>query len=551
MIAEPLGAQSGFFVLAFIDRGPLPRALAPNLEGVHDLEQELALTRERLQATIDELEINNEEMKSANEEYQSVNKELQSTNEELETSKEEMQSINEELQTVNAELNSKNDSLLRLNSDLKNFLDSTDIATIFLDSRLRIASFTPAMTDLFHLRESDYGRPVSEIASRFEYGEIADNVERVLRTLSAREKEVTTSEDRTFVMRIRPYRRLDNVIDGVVITFIDVTDRKRLETERALRSAIVTGSSDAVISVDSKGLITSWNTGAERLYGHSSAEAIGRDVEMIVPSGRRSGEFDLRTQISRGEEVADYDTMGQRKDASTVDVSISLSPIRSGAGAIVGASLIAREIGERVRHGKRQDMLVQELNHRVKNTLAMVQSIASQTFTEKSDPEAFQEAFQRRMGALSRTHNLLADGDWNGSAIRDILRTETAPYDDGEDRVLAAGPDVRLTPSASLALGMAFHELATNAAKYGALSLPAGQVRVDWRIENSGGERRLALDWQESQGPPVSQPTHRGLGSRLIERGLAHQLDGATELRFEPAGLRFVLQASLTSIEAP
>jgi two-component system CheB/CheR fusion protein len=168
LVAEPVGGgDGGFCVLAFIDRGRAPPATTPSHEGVHDLEQELALMRERLQASVDELEISNEEMKSANEEYQSVNEELQSTNEELETSKEEMQSINEELQTVNTELNAKNDALLRLNSDLKNFLDSTEIATLFLDAQLRVSNFTPAMTDLFHLRESDYRRPVTEIATRF------------------------------------------------------------------------------------------------------------------------------------------------------------------------------------------------------------------------------------------------------------------------------------------------------------------------------------------------------------------------------------------------
>ena len=185
-------------MLAFVDRGVTSTAVAGN-DDIHDLERELALTRERLQASVDELETNNEEMKSANEEYQSVNEELQSTNEELETSKEEMQSINEELQTVNAELNAKNDALLRLNSDLKNFLDSTEIATLFLDSHLRVTNFTPAMTDLFHLRESDFGRAVTEIASRFEYDGLADDVARVLRTLSVIEREVTTSIARAFI----------------------------------------------------------------------------------------------------------------------------------------------------------------------------------------------------------------------------------------------------------------------------------------------------------------------------------------------------------------
>lgn len=551
LVAEPVGdGESGFCVLAFLDRGPAPPVPATTDKGIEALERELALTRERLQASVDELEVNNEEMKSANEEYQSVNEELQSTNEELETSKEEMQSINEELQTVNAELNAKNDSLMRLNSDLKNFLDSTEIATLFLDSQLRVTNFTPAMTGLFHLRESDYGRPITEIAPRFAYADLADDVARVLRTLSIVEREVTTSAARAFMMRIRPYRRLDNVIEGVVVTFTDVTDRKQLDAERALRSEMVVSSGDAIIGLDSKGMIVSWNLGAQMLYGYSSAKAIGRHVELIVPVGRRVAELDFRARINRGELLENYDTVGQREDGSEVDISVSISPVRDGANAITGASLIVRNITERVRAKERQAMLLQELNHRVKNTLATVQSIASQTLSDEPDPKAFREAFQNRLAAMSRTHNLLSDGDWRGSPLLDVLLAETAPYANGSDRVTVEGPNIRLTPSASLALGMAFHELATNAAKYGGFSVPVGRVRVQWHVENGEGERRLRLEWRESNGPAVTLPKRRGLGSRLIERGLAHQLNGTAQLRFERLGVHFILEAPLASIEA-
>src|SRR3546814_356087 len=160
----------------------------------------------------DLLEGSNEELKSANEEYQSVNEEFQSTNEELETSKEEQQSVNEELQTVNAELNSKNEALGRANSDLLNLFESTQIATLFLDNDLRIKSFTPAMTDIFHLRDGDRGRPITEIVARLTYGDLKRDVKKVLRTLSVIEQEVRIPHDgATFIMRIRPYRTVDNV----------------------------------------------------------------------------------------------------------------------------------------------------------------------------------------------------------------------------------------------------------------------------------------------------------------------------------------------------
>ena len=226
-------------------------------------------------------------MKSSNEEYLSVNEELQSTNEELETSKEEMQSINEELQTVNAELSSKNEALVRANSDIKNLLDSTQVATLFLDRQLRINGFTPAMTGLFHLRDSDRGRPVTEIVSRVGYSEVGHDAARVLRDLSVVEREVHTADDAsTFLMHIRPYRRLDDVIDGVVLTFFDITDRKRHEQDRATLAAIVDSTQDAVIGHTLNGTITSWNKAAERIFGYTAAEAVGKPLAMLIPPNK-------------------------------------------------------------------------------------------------------------------------------------------------------------------------------------------------------------------------------------------------------------------------
>jgi two-component system CheB/CheR fusion protein len=230
LAVEPVpDSDAGLCVVAFIDRKP-DGADRPSPQAksrpVAALEKELQITRERLEATVDQLETSNEEMKSSNEEFQSVNEELQSTNEELETSKEELQSINEELETVNAELNSRNVTLLRLNSDLKNLLDSTQIATLFLDHQLRIRNFTPPLAEILHVRESDNGRPVTDIASRLAYDDLAADASRVMRDLTIVEREVTTKDGATFLMRVRPYRTVENAIDGVVVTFVDITDRK-------------------------------------------------------------------------------------------------------------------------------------------------------------------------------------------------------------------------------------------------------------------------------------------------------------------------------------
>ncbi|MHC2256099.1 two-component system CheB/CheR fusion protein [Bradyrhizobium embrapense] len=229
-VQDGLAGQRNFVVL-FKD-GPVrsderaesnPNALV-RTEHVERLESELRATRERLQATIEELESTNEELKSSNEEYQSLNEELQSANEELETSREELQSVNEELTTVNGELAHRVQELTRATSDLKNFLESTQIATVFLDNELKVMNFTPAITQLLHLVETDVGRPIAHIKARIPIEELYDDVRRVLRTLASVERELTAPDTGTrYIVRILPYRSIDNFIAGVVITFIDVT----------------------------------------------------------------------------------------------------------------------------------------------------------------------------------------------------------------------------------------------------------------------------------------------------------------------------------------
>jgi two-component system CheB/CheR fusion protein len=242
IVIEPVGEGDDptAFVVLFQDAGDLPdaaahRAGATTDEHVERLEAELRLTKDRLQATIEELESTNEELKSSNEEYQSINEELQSANEELETSKEELQSVNEELQTVNSELAHRVSDLARANSDLKNLLESTQIATIFLDNDLRVRSFTPAATEVFHLLESDLGRPIEHLGARITYPELADDVRSVLSKLGNAQREVQSRDGAHYIARVHPYRSVDNFIAGAVLTFLDVTTTVRAEA--ALRES--------------------------------------------------------------------------------------------------------------------------------------------------------------------------------------------------------------------------------------------------------------------------------------------------------------------------
>jgi len=426
VIAEPL-AEAGLCVIAFRDDGVRASATksraASQAAATDVLEHELQTMQAQLQTTIDELETTNEERRSATEEYQSANEELQSSNEELETSKEEMQSINEELQTVNTEVMIKNDTLTHLNADLKNLLDSTEIATSFLDRDLRIKSFTPKMTDIFNLRTSDRGRPITDITSMLGYDDIEDDARKVLHDLSVIEREVQIKHHgMSFLMRMRPYRTMDNVVDGVVITFMDINDRKKLE--------------------------------------------------------------------------------------------------------------------------ETQDLLVRELNHRIKNLFAVTNGVVALSARSATDPKAMAAAIRGRLDALARAHELIipALSGTNQAArqtasLDGLVSAITSPYraQAGEhERFHYEGPAVPLGGQAVTSLALVLHELATNATKYGALSLPEGHIAVTWSVDAGN----LVMHWDEKSGPAVSGvPQNHGFGSLLARRSIEGQLGGALTYDWRLQGL--------------
>lgn len=227
----------------------------------------------------------------------------------------------------------------------------------------------------------------------------------------------------------------------------------------------------------------------------------------------------------------------QRKpgsDLETVYLNFIYQPIRDASGAVAGIFVQGHDVTETVRSTERQKLMIDELNHRVKNTLATVQSIAMQTARSHGDPRTFAEGFQARLLALSHTHDLLTRSHWEGADLSDILQHETEAH--GSNRVSLTGPRVALAPASALSLGMIFHELATNAAKYGALSAPDGRVMVDWSVADQT-RPRLELVWREVDGPPITSPERKGFGSRLIERNVRHDLAGEVELDYASGGL--------------
>jgi two-component system CheB/CheR fusion protein len=443
---EPLpdGNDDPLFLVVFEDVGPplapeeATRSHAAREDGtVEHLETELRETRERLQSTIEEYETAVEELKSANEELVSVNEELQSTNEELETAKEEQQSVNEELHTINAELNVKLEELDRANADLKNLFESTQIATIFLDRHLVIRSFTPAVTTLFNLIPTDRGRPLTDIANQLDGVELRGDIQRVLDTREPFERRVSgrAAKGAHFLMRILPYRAVDNTIDGVLVTFVDVTN---------------------VVSAE-----------------------------------------------------------------------------------------------------ENQRLLIAELNQRMRSMLSVVIGLVMQSAGRAPDLRTFTDRLLARLHALAGTYGLMSRDNWAPVGLRELVRHELEPYVLGDDRsrVVVEGARVSLAPKAALAFGMAFHELATNAAMHGALLEPNGRVEVSWEVDNrdngsrsngsdGAGGQRLVVRWREAGGPEIPMVTPpQGFGTELLRRLLNDEMDGEASIEFGPDGVRAELSA--------
>jgi two-component system CheB/CheR fusion protein len=374
-------------------------------------------------------------------------------------------------------------------------------------------------------------------------------VAKVLRTLGVIEHEVRIAQDETvFVMRIRPYRSVDNVIDGVVITFNDITERKRHEEAQARLAAIVESSQDAIIGHAFDGAITSWNAGAEAIFGYTAAEAIGKPFATLIPENQKDEVPQILDKLKRGERVDHFEIDRVRKDGKKLDVSLAISPIKDSRGKMIAAATIARQFTERKAAEEHKNVLMAELDHRVKNTLMVITSLIAQTAKSVDSPRQFAQIIEGRIQALSRVHNLLNQNDWDRAALRDVISGELAPYRTGTDEniVIGGNAEVCLTPKATQTLAMALHELATNAAKYGALSTPAGKVTVNWNVANSRKEPKLSIEWLESGGPPVKPPTRRGFGSQLIERIVNYELHATVQRNFHAAGVRCTIEIPLT-----
>jgi len=406
-------------------------------EHVDSLESELRYTRENLQATIEELETANEELQASNEELVASNEELQSTNEEL-------HSVNEELYTVNAEYQKKITELTELTDDMDNLLRSTDIGTIFLDRQLCIRKFTPQIARAFDLLPQDIGRRIDSFSHSIQYTNLVEDLVTVLETDAPIEKEVQDRAGNWFFLRMLPYRS-HATLDGVVLTLIDVSLLKRTEAHLARLSAIVESSDDAIISTDLAGKISTWNAGAERLYGYHVDEVLGKHISLLSPEARaekhtQDWPLDMIDRIRAGQGADRHLEITRRhRDGHQLDVLMTFSPIWNSEGELMGISSIARDITHRTRAEQairrsaeelaranqelrenvnrrnaaeqqardalqRRDQFLAMLSHELRNPLAALVNASSLLSHEDVNPEFHRQA----AGAIQRQSRHMA-----------------------------------------------------------------------------------------------------------------------------------------------
>jgi two-component system CheB/CheR fusion protein len=317
------------------------------------------------------------------------------------------------------------ESISSAHSDLQNLTSATEIGTLFLDQELRIRMFTPPVAELFNITDSDVGRAITDFTHQMVYEGIERDVRCVLRDLLPMETVVESKDGQSYMMRVRPYRTIDNRIEGIVVTFVDIS--ARLVTERQLK------------------------------------------------------------------------------------------------------------------------LMVDELNHRVKNTLSIVQAIAHQTFKQGSLEHSTRRAFEGRLSALAQAHNLLTLTHWERAALRDIATSIAVGCGAGIDRFTLDGPEVDLQPGQAVSITMALHELCTNAVKYGALSTDAGRILLQWRVLGEA-EPRLRIEWRELHGPAVNAPVKRGFGSLMVEQALADGIRGTALIHFQPEGVTCIIEGPMKPV---
>jgi PAS domain S-box-containing protein len=461
---------------------------------------------------------------------------------------------------LDADLASRRAALLVGEDRLRAIVESAvDYAIITADFQDRITSWNKGATKLLGWEEADVlGRPCRLI---FTPEDCAAGVPQAEMRKALEEGRATDERwhirrdgTRFFAMgELLPLH--DGELFGYLKILRDCTEQRRAEdalreSEERYRLIVESALDYAIFTTDLKGRITSWNRGAREVLGWDESEALGRpNVILYTPEDHLAGvpEAEMAEALAAGH--AEHDRWHLRADGSRIWGTEVVTPLRDGDGEAHGFLKILRDRTAQKREEEQRRLLLAELNHRVKNTLAIVQSLVTQTARGAASVDALRGSLEARLEALATAHDLLTREGWQGADLGDVVRATLAPYAGESARIQVGGPELHLTPNAALVLNMALHELATNAAKYGALSAPEGWVEVSWRLDQPGDAPGATLDllWRERGGPPVPPAPARGFGTRLIESTVTYQLGGDARLAFAPDGVECWFQLPLSS----
>jgi two-component system, chemotaxis family, CheB/CheR fusion protein len=551
----PLGA-----LVLFIEGEPVPAPASEHsivdsergaVQAVRQLREELNATGERLRQSQEQYHGAIEELRAANEELQSTNEEYRSAGEELEISREELQSANEELRTVNNELRLKLDLISRAHSDIENLISSSEVGTLFLDPELRIKRFTPRVARLFNIVTGDEGRPITDFTHHLEYQQLESDAREILDRLTPIEREIKSEQGSWYLVTLRPYRTEER-LDGVVVTFVDVTSRRRAEDE--LRESVTR----LKLAREAAGLgILDYDTATQTLWMDERCRelwGLGQHEPVTMESlwaRMHPGDlpqfravWDAALSAKTGSSyAAEFRTLAgppQRWLRANGKVFFTETAPGRPAERIV---VTVQDVSAHKAQEARQKFLLGELSHRVKNTMAVAQSLARQTLGKSGASEQALQAFEGRLAALSRSHELLMQHDWGGSSVREMAESQLSVFAAADaQRIAMCGPQVILAGHLTTGFALLIHELATNAVKHGALSQPDGRIAVSWRVKQQAGLSMLEFEWRESGMKRVETPHTQGFGTFLIERGVP---EAKVVREFRPEGLLCTVELPL------
>ncbi|TPW26154.1 CheR family methyltransferase [Pararhizobium mangrovi] len=534
VVCDPLPDDSLLFILR--DTAPFESKFEPDIDEldpgddhVEVLEGELRDTRQRLRTTVEELETTNEELKSSNEEMMSMNEELQSTN--------------EELSTVNDELKSKVDQLTVANSDLRNFLDSTDLAVVVLDSRLCVRSYTEPATEIFPLQPSDRERPLEDVASRLSSSEYLDDARAVANGEPARHRRLANRDgSQTYSLRTMPYRTHDGSIDGATLVMTNITEALTLERSLAeererLKLAIKAGHI-GVWEYDVETGETFLDATEKELLDAPNGDVVHIDTLMdrIVDADRAEVESALR-RASGGE--SDFEATFRIETAYGDTRHIKgfgrLAGDGRGGGKLTGVSI---DITAEYALAETRELMLREMNHRVKNLFAIMGGLVSAGARSHTNLKDFVADLRERISGLGRAHSLSSSSNYDQAIdLEELVLATLDPYRD-HTSIEIGGPEVSIDHRYLSSLALMMHEWTTNSVKYGALASDRGRLAIGW--EQVGGLVRLK--WHEDLDEAVEISEGSGFGTVLVQTS-ARQLQA--DVRRRTDGNAFIIEVDL------